>query len=184
MNKDGSKLSKRSGGHVNAQDYLAEGYEPEALLNFVALMGCNWHGREGDNEVMSLSEMVDGVRFAVFLDGRGLLTVPPQQFSIANVSHARAKLHLDKLGFLNRQHMARKLERGGEAAAELLSRARQALAGRWPEAKELMTQSRVEQIVRAVMVSSTYGLPQHLLSHLSGSPRHRERDRRHGLVSL
>ncbi|PWN99912.1 glutamyl-tRNA synthetase [Tilletiopsis washingtonensis] len=132
MNKDGSKLSKRSGGHVNAQDYLAEGYEPEALLNFVALMGCNWHGREGDNEVMSLSEMVDG-------------------FSIANVSHARAKLHLDKLRFLNRQHMARKLERGGEAAAELLSRARQALAGRWPEAKELMTQSRVEQIVRAVM---------------------------------
>ena len=75
MNKDGSKLSKRSGGHVNAQDYLAEGYEPEALLNFVALMGCNWHGREGDNEVMSLSEMVDGVRFAAFLDGRGLLTV-------------------------------------------------------------------------------------------------------------
>ena len=57
--------------------------------------------------------------------------------------------------------MARKLESGGEAAAELLNRARQALAGRWPAAKEQMTPSRVEQIVRAVMVSSTYG-EQHL----------------------
>ncbi|GAA6011111.1 hypothetical protein JCM11491_006731 [Sporobolomyces phaffii] len=38
VNPDGSKLSKRT-GDVKVEDYIEKGYEPSALLNFVALLG-------------------------------------------------------------------------------------------------------------------------------------------------
>src|SRR5688572_2000458 len=40
LNADRSKLSKRQ-GDVAVEDYLAKGYLPEALVNFVALLGWN-----------------------------------------------------------------------------------------------------------------------------------------------
>lgn len=45
------------------EDYVERGFEPEALCNFVGLMGCNWHGREGGQhpEVMSMEEMAKDV---------------------------------------------------------------------------------------------------------------------------
>lgn len=65
INPDGSKLSKRA-GDVKVEDYIARGYEPEALLNFVALMGWSPQGSEtlgeGTSEVMSPQELIDQVR--------------------------------------------------------------------------------------------------------------------------
>lgn len=40
LNPDGTKLSKRQ-GDVGVRDYIAKGYLPEALLNFLALLGWN-----------------------------------------------------------------------------------------------------------------------------------------------
>lgn len=90
MNPDGSKLSKRS-GDVRVEDYRQKGYEPEAMLNFVALMGYNHHnahparseakdppppdapashtgaasekgaGQDDDREVLSLQELIRDV---------------------------------------------------------------------------------------------------------------------------
>jgi glutamyl-tRNA synthetase len=51
---DGGKLSKRSGA-ASVLDYQRAGYLPEALRNFLALLG--W-APGGDREVMSLEEMI------------------------------------------------------------------------------------------------------------------------------
>jgi glutamyl-tRNA synthetase len=61
MGPDGAKLSKRH-GHTSVNAYQSEGYLPEALLNFLAIL--SWSPGEED-EVVSLATMVD--RFT--LDG-------------------------------------------------------------------------------------------------------------------
>ena len=53
LNPDKSKLSKRQ-GDVAVEDYLEKGYLPEALLNFIALLG--WHPK-GDRELFTLEEL-------------------------------------------------------------------------------------------------------------------------------
>ena len=88
VNPDGTKLSKRS-GDVKVLDYIVSsaklaslqmmtvspvsnillcsqnnGWEPEALVNFVALMGSSWHGSTAAdgtalNEVMTMEQLID-----------------------------------------------------------------------------------------------------------------------------
>jgi len=53
LNTDRSKLSKRQ-GDVAVESYLEKGYLPEALINFIALLG--WHGSD-DREVYTLKEL-------------------------------------------------------------------------------------------------------------------------------
>lgn len=53
--KDGAKLSKRH-GDTRCLDYRAAGYLPEALANFIALIG--W-SPGGDRELMSMDEMAE-----------------------------------------------------------------------------------------------------------------------------
>lgn len=55
LNPDRSKLSKRQ-ADVAVEDYLSNGYLPEALLNFVALLGCN---PTGEREIYTISELID-----------------------------------------------------------------------------------------------------------------------------
>ncbi len=55
LNPDRSKLSKRQ-GDVAVEDYLARGYLPEALLNFVALLGFN---PKADQELYDLRELAE-----------------------------------------------------------------------------------------------------------------------------
>ena len=55
LNPDKSKLSKRQ-GDVAVEDFLKKGYLPEALNNFVALLGFN---PSGDQEVYSMQELID-----------------------------------------------------------------------------------------------------------------------------
>jgi len=59
--RDGSKLSKRH-GDTRCLDYRAAGFLPEALANFIALIG--W-APGGDRELMTMAEMID----AFSLDG-------------------------------------------------------------------------------------------------------------------
>ncbi len=55
LNEDKSKLSKRK-NKVSIDDYLAEGYLPEALLNFLALLGWN---TPDEQEIFSLDELAE-----------------------------------------------------------------------------------------------------------------------------
>lgn len=55
LGKDKSKLSKRHGA-ASVLEYRDEGYLPEALLNFLSLLG--WSARD-DTELMSVADLVD-----------------------------------------------------------------------------------------------------------------------------
>lgn len=86
LNPDRSKLSKRQ-GDVAVEDYLAKGYLPDALINFVALLG--WNPGEGDTrEIFSLDELVDG-------------------FDLEHVHKAGAVFDIKKLDWLNAQYVRR-----------------------------------------------------------------------------
>ncbi len=54
----GKKLSKRNFG-FNIQDLLQEGYLPEAIINYIAIIGSNFK-----QEIMSLQEMIDNKIFS------------------------------------------------------------------------------------------------------------------------
>jgi glutamyl/glutaminyl-tRNA synthetase len=80
LNADRSKLSKRQ-GDVAAEDYQTKGYLPEALLNFLTLLGWN-PGTE--QEMFSLTELIDA-------------------FSIERVSKAGAIFDHEKLDWIQGQ---------------------------------------------------------------------------------
>ncbi len=75
---DKSKLSKRHGA-VSVREFREKGYLPEALLNFIALLG--WHP-SGDREIFSLSELVS-------------------HFSLKRVKKSGAIFNIEKLNSLN-----------------------------------------------------------------------------------
>lgn len=78
LNPDRSKLSKRH-GDVALADYHKQGYLPEAVVNFMALLGWN-PGTE--KEVFSLSQLA-------------------KEFSIENVQKSGAIFNIKRLEFLN-----------------------------------------------------------------------------------
>jgi glutamyl-tRNA synthetase len=82
LNKDKSKLSKRQ-NDVAAEDYIAKGYLPEVLLNFLALLGWNPGTTQ---EIFSLSELIDA-------------------FSLERVQKAGAIFDIEKLDWLQGQWM-------------------------------------------------------------------------------
>jgi len=83
LNKDRSKMSKRY-GDVAVKDYLERGYLPEALINFVALLG--WHP-QGNQEIFSREELIN-------------------EFDISRVQKAGAVFDIEKLNWINRQYIA------------------------------------------------------------------------------
>jgi glutamyl-tRNA synthetase len=82
LNAQRSKLSKRE-ADVAVLDYRSRGYLPEAIVNFLVLMG--WHPSH-DKEVFTLDELV-------------------QEFDISRVQKAGAIFNEEKLNWLNREHM-------------------------------------------------------------------------------
>jgi nondiscriminating glutamyl-tRNA synthetase len=82
LNPDRTKLSKRQ-GDVAVEDYLAKGYLPEAIINFVALLGWN-PGNE--KETFSLQDLVDA-------------------FSIDRVQKAGAVFDISKLNWMNSHYL-------------------------------------------------------------------------------
>ncbi|NNF57975.1 MAG: glutamate--tRNA ligase [Rhodothermaceae bacterium] len=87
LSPTGGKLSKRSadrlGLPVNVQQYRDAGYEPEALVNFLAFLGWN-PGTE--QEVFSLDELVEA-------------------YSVERTGQSGVQLDLDKLAWFNGQHL-------------------------------------------------------------------------------
>ena len=82
LNKDKSKLSKRQ-GDVSVEDFLQKGYTPEALINFVSLLG--WHP-ENNEEILSLNKLID-------------------IFSINRVQKGGATFDIEKLNWINSNYI-------------------------------------------------------------------------------
>ncbi len=82
LGPDRSKLSKRHGA-VAALEYKEMGYLPEAVLNFIALLGWN---PKTDQEIFSIKELI-------------------QEFDIAKVNKASAIFNKEKLDWMNSQYI-------------------------------------------------------------------------------
>jgi len=85
LNPDRSKLSKRQ-GDVAVEEYREKGYLREALVNFVALLG--WNPGD-DREIFTLDEL-------------------QREFSLERVNKSGAIFNIEKLNWLNFQHLRRK----------------------------------------------------------------------------
>ncbi|HVW66985.1 MAG TPA: glutamate--tRNA ligase [Candidatus Peribacteraceae bacterium] len=80
LNKDKSKLSKRQNS-VSVEEYIAKGYLPEAMLNFLAMLGWN----DGTTqELFTMQELME-------------------KFSLDRVQKSGAIFDLDKLNWLQGQ---------------------------------------------------------------------------------
>lgn len=82
LNPDKSKLSKRQ-GDVAVEDYRDKGYLKEALINFVALLG--WNAGD-DKEFYYMNELIE-------------------KFSLERVNKAGAVFDIQKLNWLNAEHL-------------------------------------------------------------------------------
>ena len=84
MGQDGAKLSKRHGGTA-VEEYKRDGYLPQALINYLLLLG--W-SPGGDREIISLDEAV-------------------KLFDIDKMKGVQAKFDLQKLTWMNGEYIAR-----------------------------------------------------------------------------
>jgi len=82
MGPDHAPLSKRHGA-TSVSEFRARGYLPEALTNYLALLG--WSPGDGE-ELIAMDEMA-------------------RRFDVARVSHSAAVFDIDKLAWMNRHYM-------------------------------------------------------------------------------
>ncbi|MBU0509368.1 glutamate--tRNA ligase [bacterium] len=82
LNPDRSKMSKRT-GDVAVEDYRRRGMLPEALLNYIALLG--WHPGD-DRELFTLNELI-------------------HEFSLERVGKAGAVFDVTKLFWVNSEYL-------------------------------------------------------------------------------
>jgi glutamyl/glutaminyl-tRNA synthetase len=85
LGPDKKRLSKRHGA-TSVGEYEGQGILPEAMVNFLALLG--WSPGIGDQEVFSRAELVD-------------------RFTLDGISGGNAVFNPEKLEWFNQQHIAR-----------------------------------------------------------------------------
>lgn len=88
MGMDGAKLSKRHGG-VSVEEYKREGFLPEALVNYLLLLG--W-SPGSDREIIPIDEAVNA-------------------FDINNMKGVQAKFDIAKLRWMNGEYIAAKSDK-------------------------------------------------------------------------
>jgi glutamyl-tRNA synthetase len=82
VKEGGKKLSKRS-GDASFQDLITKGYLPEAIVNYIALLGWN---PGSEQEFFTLPDLV-------------------QEFEVKRVNKSKATFYLPKLDWLNGEHL-------------------------------------------------------------------------------
>ncbi|NLO89042.1 MAG: glutamate--tRNA ligase [Clostridia bacterium] len=123
LGKDRSKMSKRHGA-TSINQYRREGYLPEAMVNFLALLG--W-SPEGEEEVFSVDQLIE-------------------RFSMDRVAKSPAVFDLEKLRWLNGVYIRNSdLERIAGLALPYLQEAGYASENPGPEEWE-----RIKNVVEAV----------------------------------
>jgi glutamyl-tRNA synthetase len=120
LGPDKKRLSKRHGA-TSVGEYEKQGYLPEAMVNFLALLG--W-SPGGDQEVFTRQELID-------------------RFALEGISGGNAVFNPEKLDWFNQQHIMRL------PAAEILRRIRPDLEGLswWSDG---LTTTRAEWISRVI----------------------------------
>lgn len=107
---DRSKLSKRQ-LETSLDDCRKEGYLPDALINFLALLG--WHPVD-DREILSRDELI-------------------KKFDLKRVQKAGAVFNIDKLEWLNAQYIKMM------SSADLVKYLKDFIPGKWLKNKEFLS---------------------------------------------
>ena len=123
LGPDKKRLSKRHGATA-VGEYEKQGYLPEAMVNFLALLG--WSPGD-DQEVFTRDELIS-------------------RFSLEGISGGNAVFNPEKLDWFNQQHLLRL------PASEILTRLRPDLeaAGLWSAASHPDARARVERAIDLV----------------------------------
>lgn len=101
LNPDGSKMSKRDTG-ASVQSYMEQGYAPEAIRNYLCLLG--WSPKD-NREILPITEIIE-------------------LFDLKNINRRGAGFDLDKCFWMNGQYLARmSLERFTELSIPFIERA-------------------------------------------------------------
>ena len=87
LDQDRSKLSKRKDNVVSIADFKKDGYLPEAMVNYLALLG--WNPKKEGQEIFSLEEAVE-------------------KFELAEVNLSGAIFEKNKLDYLNGWYIRQK----------------------------------------------------------------------------
>lgn len=82
LNPDRTKLSKRK-GDVSVESYLAKGYLPEAIINFISTLGFN---PKSDQEIYTRDELV-------------------KLFDLSKVNKGGAVMNIEKLDWMNHHYL-------------------------------------------------------------------------------
>jgi len=85
LNLDGSKMSKRDQG-ASVQSYVDEGYLPEAVINYLSLLG--WSSKAATNELFTRDEIAP-------------------LFELADINRSNARFDLKKLEHFHFEHARR-----------------------------------------------------------------------------
>ena len=82
LNMDGSKMGKRDQGAA-VDGYMKDGFLPEAVFNFLALLG--WSPKD-ETEIFSMAEIIE-------------------RFSLEGVNRSPSKFDAEKCSWINQQHL-------------------------------------------------------------------------------
>ena len=109
---DRSKLSKRY-LETSLNDYRLNGYLPETIVNFLALLG--WHP-EDDQEILNLQELI-------------------QKFNLKKIQKAGAIFNIEKLEWLNAQYIKK------TDSVELAEKIKDFIPENWQTKKDLLVKT-------------------------------------------
>lgn len=112
LGPDRSKLSKRY-LESSLDDFKKEGYLPEAIINFTALLG--WHPKE-EKEILSREELI-------------------QEFDLKRVQKSGAVFNQEKLAWLNGQHLK------NVPAVQLAEKLKDFIPAEWLGNKDLLVKA-------------------------------------------
>lgn len=123
--EDKSKLSKRKHGEtVSLKHYIDKGYESEAILNFLALIGWN---PGTDQEIFNLEELV-------------------QVFDLSKVQKKGGVFNIEKLNWINKEHITHQPH---ELQIENLKS--QIAKTKWKDSEKLEDQHFVEKFLKIIL---------------------------------
>ncbi len=83
MGDDGKKKLGKRDGAKDVLEYKKEGYLPEAMINFLALLGWN---PGNDQEIFTIDELMSA-------------------FDLSRIGHSGAQMNLEKLDWINKEHI-------------------------------------------------------------------------------
>ena len=124
LGTDKSKLSKRHGA-TSVHEYKEQGYLPQAMFNFLCLLG--WHP-DGDQEIYTQQEIIE-------------------QFSLSQVQTSPAIFNIEKLQWMNKQYIQSLSEQQFEDAVRKYYQEREVVPEQYNQQKTLIaTQERVKTL--------------------------------------